>query len=269
MVKINELNKKILTDQKNINIVAYVRAFVSETIEDNNNSTLIDKFESFKHTLEELVKLIHDGRKYNIHDKFLFIMDVVKEDRGENSIQKLLEINNCIENTDYILVEKYDIEYDMKKTYYLTLLCFERLLLPIKNNIYKKFYSLIKLGIKYYDELNETINSGKICSLSTIDEKVDNEMIKENESYKKIYECSNKHCKIKKSLNMKYEETHQMFLKDFDNRKLELENMITKLEEECSEKLYLLNELRNEKCNKLDMNYFNDINKIKEKYKKL
>ena len=261
-VKIESYNKKLLEENKNIDIISYIK-YVARNIYAINISFMDD-------LLELIIK-----DEINIHHKQLVEFGILKLNSGTTDIKRFIEQNEFIENEDYLIRNVADQVFSgtkYKNEYYFHPDAFGIILMRSKNKKeYAKYYNLCQKCIKHHSNYQLELKQSEVSRL--IDEqKETNKELRETklelrESNKKLDKTNNKLSEIK--------DQNEELLDKVDN--LENDNYIIKTKLNISTEDRVVNPINKSKLENLivfknnneneDYKYY--VCRIQEKYTKV
>ena len=262
-VKIESYNKKLLEENKNIDIISYIK-YVAKNIYVINISFMDD-------LLELIIK-----DDINIHHNKLVEFGILKLNRGTTDIKNIIKQNEFIENED-VRVRNVSESASSggcthKNEYYFHPDAFEIILMRSKNKKeYAKYYNLCQKCIKHHSNYQLELKQSEVSRL--IDEqKETNKKLRETklelrESNKKLDKTNNKLFEIK--------DQNEELLDKVDN--LENDNYIIKTKLNISTEERVVNPINKSKLENLivfknnneneDYKYY--VCRIQEKYTKV
>jgi len=196
-VKIESYNKKLLEENKHIDIISYIK-YVAKNIYVINISFMDD-------LLELIIK-----DEINIHHKQLVEFGILKLKGGTSELKIIIEQNTFIENEDFKLVRNVPDQLisgtKYKNEYYFHPDAFGIILMRSKNKKeYAKYYNLCQKCIKHYSNYQLELKQSEVSRLINKLEISNNE---QKETNKKL-DISNS--ELRES-NKKLDKTNNIFI---------------------------------------------------------
>ena len=156
-VKIESYNKKLLEENKNIDIISYIK-YVARNIYAINISFMGD-------LLELIIK-----DETNIHHKQLVEFGILKLNSGTTDIKRFIEQNEFIENEDFKTVrnvaDRLSGKTIYKNEYYFHPDAFGIILMRSKNKKeYAKYYNLCQKCIKHHSNYQLELKQSEVSRL--------------------------------------------------------------------------------------------------------